>query len=83
MSENIAELRAALDLVIHSEEVSAECENANYHSLQGFLAEIRDQLHEHQYTVLTDEYDDGAEFECAVNGCYNIVWKDKPYDRPE
>jgi hypothetical protein len=75
MTEDITRLKEALDIVINSEEVGDECENANYHSLQDFLQEIRDQLHEHNYTGEKYTYGDGSyEVECVVNGCYKSIF---------
>ncbi len=38
------ELLEALTIVIESDEIAEECENANYHSALGFLEELRDIL---------------------------------------
>lgn len=75
MTESIEELKAALDLVINSEEVGIECENANYHSLTGFLQEIRNGLHEHKFNGAQFDYDDGSyEVECSHDGCYRCIF---------
>lgn len=42
--ERIEELKNALTIVVDSEEIAEECENANYHSLVDFLQEILTQL---------------------------------------
>lgn len=79
MPENIEELKTALDLVINSEEVGIECENANYHSLTDFLQEIRNGLHEHDFSgppAVDNEWE--TEWVCAYDGCGRYHYVQKP-----
>lgn len=67
--EQLDSLKAALTAVIESEDVGRECESANWHSLQDNLAEIRDDLHIHDYSGTKHDYGDAYEIECVVKGC--------------
>lgn len=72
--ERKTELENALDVILNSEEIAEEFENANHHSALMFLEEIADSLCVHR---LSDSYENewgDTVRECLVCGKEVVTW---------
>lgn len=75
--ERYLELYEALTTVIDSEEIFEELENANYHGVIDFLAEIRDCMCVHELGPKYEDYGETAQ-DCVK--CGNQIYTGESWE---